>query len=259
MARLRLLHWKALEAEPLRRNLERAGHSVEYDEQYRTELMREWRKSPPDAFIIDLSRLPSQGKEIAIALRQSPATRAAPIVFCQGEKAKIAAVEALLPDAVYCGLEDLQEAVSAALKNASREIAVPTAMMNRFAERTAAQKLGIREGSTLALREPPPHFDILGEMPSGIQLVEGDADVTLCFLHDPDSVRRVFSEMRDCAGKTRLWMLWRKKTSKAHQGITEPVVRETGLSLGLVDYKICSVDKDWSAMLFARKRVRPGA
>jgi hypothetical protein len=32
------------------------------------------------------------------------------------------------------------------------------------------------------------------------------------------------------------------------------LVRETGIDLGLVDYKICSVDKTWSAMLFAQRK-----
>jgi CheY-like chemotaxis protein len=255
MARVRLLHWKAAEAEPVVQALLNSGHTVEYEEQFRTELMREWRKSPPDIFVIDLSRLPSHGRELAIAIRQSPTTRGAPIVFCQGEKEKVARLRTLLPDATYCDIKALGKSVKAALHAPAVEMVAPVAMMERYGDRTTAQKLGIKGGSTLWVRGSPPHLErVLGELPPAVQVVESEADVTLCFLHDVDSVRRAFSELRGRAGKTRLWMLWRKKASTGHAGVTEPLVRETGLSLGLVDYKICSVDKDWSAMLFARKK-----
>jgi hypothetical protein len=61
------------------------------------------------------------------------------------------------------------------------------------------------------------------------------------------------SRVRNLAATTRLWILWRKKGARGHEGVTERLIRETGIDLGLVDYKICSVDKTWSAMLFARR------
>jgi CheY-like chemotaxis protein len=254
MARVRLLHWKASEAETLLHALTTAGHSVDYEEQFRSELMRIWRKSPPDVFVIDLSRLPSHGREIAIALRRSPATRSVPVVFCQGHEEKVSALRALLPDAEYSDLADLNRCVQHALKTAPAPKTIPVPIMDRYANRTSAQKLGIRTGSKVALLDPPRHVQtVLGAMPDRVEFVEGPAEVTLCFLHDPDALRQAFSDLRAQATETKLWMLWQKKTSSHHCGITEPAVRNTGASLGLVDYKICSVDKNWSAMLFAGK------
>ena len=40
--------------------------------------LRELRSTPPDAVVIDLSRLPSHGREFAVALRGSKATRHVP-------------------------------------------------------------------------------------------------------------------------------------------------------------------------------------
>jgi hypothetical protein len=37
--------------------------------------------------------------------------------------------------------------------------------------------------------------------------------------------------------------------------VTQPFLRESAAAVGLVDYKICSVDAAWSAMLFARRKV----
>ena len=111
MLRLRLIHWNAAEADRYLTLFKEAGHRVEYSPEFSPQLMREWRASPPDAFIIDLSRLPSHGREIAIALRQSKATRRIPSVFCEGEEEKVAKTRALLPDAVYCEFSRLKSSL----------------------------------------------------------------------------------------------------------------------------------------------------
>jgi hypothetical protein len=51
----------------------------------------------------------------------------------------------------------------------------------------------------------------------------------------------------------RLWMIWPKKTSSLASDLSEKIVRETGLANGLVDYKICAIDADWSGLLFKRR------
>src|SRR5689334_9126671 len=99
MPRIRLLHWKASEATRHIDLLRQAGYQIDYEEQFRPALMKSWRESPPDAFVIDLSRLPSHGREIAIALRQSSRTRCVPIIFCCGEKEKVDRTRDTLPDA----------------------------------------------------------------------------------------------------------------------------------------------------------------
>jgi hypothetical protein len=215
--------------------------------------MREWRASPPDAFVIDLSRLPSHGKEIAIALRQSPKTRAVPIVFCGGEPAKVEALRAALPDATYTSVYAVVSALrrSKPLAQAVR----PTAMMDRYGGRTVAQKLGVAAASKVRLVDPPRDIaTVLAPLPDGVEFVESPAPVTLCFVNSVDDVRQSIHGVRNWAAKSKLWILWRKKNAPGHNGVTETLVRETGLALGLVDYKICAVDKVWSALLFARKQ-----
>jgi hypothetical protein len=55
------------------------------------------------------------------------------------------------------------------------------------------------------------------------------------------------------AGRT-LWLIWPKKTSALAGDLGEPKVREMGLATGLVDYKVCAVDENWSALAFAVRR-----
>jgi hypothetical protein len=57
--------------------------------------------------------------------------------------------------------------------------------------------------------------------------------------------------MRSIAAKTKLWILWPKaQTNRFREGS----IRELGVENGLVDYKICSVNEQWSGILFARRK-----
>jgi CheY-like chemotaxis protein len=255
MSRLRLIHWNAAEADRYLKLLKKAGHRVEYLPEFSPQLMREWRTSPPDAFVIDLTRLPSHGREIAIALRQSKATRRIPIVFCEGEDEKVAKTRAVLPDAVYCEFSRLKSSLRTAIRSAPETPAVPAAMMDRYAGRTTAQKLGIKKGDSVCLIEAPREVPgALGALPEGVTFVESPpAAVTLLFATDPQELRRQLAEWRSLAEETKFWVCWRKGKF-AQEGISERFVRETGIALGLVDYKICSVSEVWSGLLFAGKR-----
>ena len=253
MARIRLLHWKAEEAARYLESLRAAGHAVEYQEELRPGMLR---AHPPDAFVIDLSRLPAQGREIGISLRQSPATRRLPLVFCEGAADKVEAVRALLPDASYCGFSKLKSTLRQALAAPVKEPVRPVAMMDRFAARSTAQKLGIKEGCAVCVVDAPrDYLAVLGKLPAGVSFVEEPdqpAAVTLCFVSDLPSLQARMSELRTLASASKLWFCWRKGRT-AVGGLSDSI-RATGIALGLVDYKICSINEVWSGMLFARKR-----
>jgi hypothetical protein len=253
MPRVRLIHWKASEAADLLANLRAAGHTVDYDEKVASGGFRSIRESPPDVFAIDLSRLPSHGREVATFFRGRRATRHIPIVFVGGAPEKVAAIRKLLPDAVYTAPGRLRSALRAAFANRPASPVVPAQMMARYASRNAAQKLGIREGSTAALIDPPRNYaSVIGELPAGACLEEtpdAACPIALWFVHDAAACREALPGMRKLAARTKLWILWRKGSS-----VTQPFLRESAAEVGLVDYKICSVDATWSAMLFARRK-----
>lgn len=253
MPRVRLIHWKAGEAAPLLAALRTAGHVVDYDEKLSYDGFRAIRESPPDVFAIDLSCLASHGREVAAFFRGQKATRHIPIVFVGGAPEKVEAIRKLLPDAVYTASGRVRSALREALAHPPASPTVPPQMMARYAARTAAQKLGIREGSTAALVDPPRNYaQVIGELPDGAALDEAPAaacPITLWFVHDAAGCRDALPGMRNLAGRTKLWILWRKGS-----GVTQPFLRECAAAVGLVDYKICSVDAVWSGMLFARRK-----
>lgn len=88
MPRLRVFHWNEGEAAALLARLRGAGHTVDYEAAWSPEISRAVSAAPPDAFVIDLSRLPSHGREVATFFRGRKATRQIPIVFVGGIRRK---------------------------------------------------------------------------------------------------------------------------------------------------------------------------
>jgi hypothetical protein len=51
-----------------------------------------------------------------------------------------------------------------------------------------------------------------------------------------------------------LWIAWPKRTSGVATDITDHVIREEALPLGLVDNKVCAVDETWSGLRVVWRR-----
>ena len=55
----------------------------------------------------------------------------------------------------------------------------------------------------------------------------------------------------------QIWVSWPRKASKVPTDITEDVIRDVCLPIGLVDIKVCAVDDIWSGLkLVIRKELR---
>jgi hypothetical protein len=56
-----------------------------------------------------------------------------------------------------------------------------------------------------------------------------------------------------------LWLAWPRRAGGHQSDITDNVVREVALPVGLVDVKVAALDEDWSALKFVwRKEHRAG-
>jgi hypothetical protein len=51
-----------------------------------------------------------------------------------------------------------------------------------------------------------------------------------------------------------MWISWPKKASKVPADITEDVIRDVALQMGLVDVKVCAVDEIWSGLKLVIRR-----
>ncbi len=255
MARVRIIHWRAAEAGPLVEACRACGHEVEYDDTPFPALAKSIRHNQPDALVIDLTRLPSHGREVAMAIRRTKYSRHIPIVFVDGEPEKVEAVRKQLPDATFATRKQLCSRIKAACANPVANPVAPPSVMERYGSRTKAQKLGIREGSTVAVMDPPRDYEtVLGDLGEGVELVENPASihpVTLWFVRDPEAFLAALRRMRAIAHKTRLWVI-RPKGQKSL--LNENFLRGAANEVGLVDYKICAIDDHWTGIVFARRK-----
>jgi hypothetical protein len=257
MPRVRLFHWKAAESAPVIALLRSAGYTVEYSDQFAE--FRAARKDPPAAFVIDLTRMPSAGREVAVALRGGKATRNVPIVFVDGEAEKVAATRRVIPDAAYTTRPKLASALKSAIAKPPKHPFVPTQMMDRFAGRSVVQKLGITPKMKVAVVDGPAGYQkALDGLPEGVALEDCASDgmlpaagMYLWFLHDPGIFQDSLRSLRAVTGRSRVWVLWRKGK---RDGLDGNVIRHAILEIGLVDYTICSFSDAWSAMAIARKK-----
>ena len=51
-----------------------------------------------------------------------------------------------------------------------------------------------------------------------------------------------------------IWVSWPKKASKVPTDVTEDVIREICLPMGLVDVKVCAIDPTWSGLKLVVRR-----
>ena len=260
MANVLLVHWKPEEAAPRAAALEKAGHSVRFLAPKGTPPLRALVAHPPGAIVIDLGRLPSQGRDVATALRQRRATRSVPLLFVEGDPGKTARVKALLPDAVYTTWRGLAGALRKALAAKPNAKPVVPGTMAGYSGTPLPKKLGIKTGSAVALLGAPEGFatKTLGPLPERV-VVRGDArsafTVGLLFARSRSDLARRFAAATKAMGDPgALWIVWPKKASGVPTDLDENVVRAYGLARGLVDYKIAAIDATWSGLCFARRR-----
>ena len=258
MKRLRLILWNAAEAAVRAAELRQAGYAVDAALPAGPTLVRALRARPPAAIVIDLGRLPMQGRDLGLAVRQSPATRGVPLVFVGGEPAKVRRVQDLLPDAAYCEWRNLRGALRQAIARPPLRPVTPPSALAGYSGTPLVKKLGLRAGTTAGTLGAPAQFAaLLGPLPAGACLrpgARGRCDFVLWFVRDRATLQRGIAPLAGRSDFVRLWILWPKRAAVPRAEVTQLDVRAAGLAHGLVDFKICAVDATWSGLAFARRK-----
>jgi hypothetical protein len=259
MPRLRLIHWNEAEAADRAARLRAAGFGVDY-ESPGAGTLRKIREEPPSAVLVDLSRLPMQGRDMGLALRKGAATRRLPLVFVDGSPEKVERVRRQLPDAEYTSWSRIRSALKRALEQPPVDPVVPASVMDGYSGTPLPKKLRIKPDTVVALVGAPEGFEeTLGELPAGVALrrsSRGRPDLTIWFPRSRRDLERRIERLGELAGRGGLWIAWPKKAARVPTDLSQTLVRGAGLAAGLVDYKICSIDATWSGLLFARRRGR---
>jgi len=117
------------------------------------------------------------------------------------------------------------------------------------------QKIGIRPGHRVILRNHPPSFvQDLGELPERAEKTDklgGKANVIVYFTDKRAQLEKDFPGLKKAQLlHGMIWISWPKKASGKATDLDENIVRDAGLAVGLVDVKVCAIDETWSGLKF---------
>jgi hypothetical protein len=131
-----------------------------------------------------------------------------------------------------------------------------------YSDTPLAKKLGVVNNSTerreVALLGAPPEDFVtwLGELPATVSFRRSLTTKTSLALYFVQNTRQLDACIKTLAAKlpkdASAWIIRPKTHLKPDFG--ENDVRNGGLAVGLVDYKICSVSDEWSGLKFAWRK-----
>ena len=121
------------------------------------------------------------------------------------------------------------------------------------------KKLGIRDGSRLFLSGAPKNYlELVAPLPERMLLVpriDSRTDIVHIFSTRraglARALRATLAKMKEDGA---IWVSWPKKSSRVPTDITEDVIRDVALPMGLVDIKVCAVDDVWSGLKLVVRR-----
>ncbi|HZN56004.1 MAG TPA: hypothetical protein VFB67_11870 [Candidatus Polarisedimenticolaceae bacterium] len=127
--------------------------------------------------------------------------------------------------------------------------------MAGYSKRPLLDKLGVKPGFRIAIvSEPRGYAQTLGPLPAGatrVRSLRGPLDLVQVFAREAAALSARGAALRAAlAPAGALWISWPKKASGVPTDLDESAVRSIGLSLGLVDVKVCAVDEVWSGLKF---------
>lgn len=116
-----------------------------------------------------------------------------------------------------------------------------------------AKKLGIKTGAKVMLLNAPDNYlQLLIDLPADVYFVGGGdvkKDVIHFFTKQQDEFLTMLPQlMKQIKPEGMIWVSWPKKASKVVTDITEDIIRNFALEIGLVDIKVCAVDETWSGL-----------
>ena len=126
------------------------------------------------------------------------------------------------------------------------------------------KKLGIKPGFSVAFVNAPENFVKQLDLSSDVKVRSiskaGDLDFILVFVKSQRILTAAFAQYSlKIKPDGMFWVSWPKKTSGVQTDLSENIVRDVGLSAGLVDVKVCAIDDVWSGLKFVYRLKDRGA
>ncbi|MCP4403974.1 MAG: DUF3052 family protein [bacterium] len=125
--------------------------------------------------------------------------------------------------------------------------------MAGYSGKPLAQKLGIKENFTMYIQNSPANYEqLIRPLPEGVVIskrLSNELDMIHFFVKSRKELSSDIENFsRTIEQNGMIWVFWPKKSSHVPTDVTENVIREVVLPLGLVDVKVCAVDEVWSGL-----------
>jgi hypothetical protein len=123
------------------------------------------------------------------------------------------------------------------------------------------EKLGIRPDMSIFVIDAPADYERLLESPQAIRFASArqqDLDLIHIFATTRAALTKALNaSLKRIQPAGMIWVSWPKKSANVKTDLTEDVIRDVALPLGLVDVKVCAVSDVWSGLkLVIRKENR---
>jgi hypothetical protein len=131
--------------------------------------------------------------------------------------------------------------------------------MAGYSQTPLRQKLGIKEDQRARFIDAPAELsEWLGNLPPAMIVRRPPYDFVLVFVNTTKKLEDWLVRLREQLSQDgMIWVAWYKKASKRPTELTEDIIRDTALPLGLVDIKVCAISEEWSGLkLVIRKSER---
>src|SRR4051812_24776216 len=111
------------------------------------------------------------------------------------------------------------------------------------------KKLGLKEGFSIKTIHPPPDYkELLGDISEKIifkNRASANLDLIHFFTNTISELEKELPALKQQIKKNGIiWISWYKKSAGKPTELTENIIRDTALAVGLVDVKVCAVDED---------------
>jgi hypothetical protein len=122
-------------------------------------------------------------------------------------------------------------------------------------------KLGIKPGLVVVVLGAPDGFsELVADRPDGVTLrnqARGRFDMAITFQTERKVLeRRLPTILRGLDRNGTIWVAWPKQAAKVPTDLSDNVVREVVLPIGLVDVKVCAIDETWSGLKVVWRKER---
>jgi hypothetical protein len=121
-----------------------------------------------------------------------------------------------------------------------------------------SKKLGVKSGYRVYLVHAPA--EVIAELRDAlsqctvVRAPRGPLDLVVVFTTSESELCRAFERLSPLLTPAGMfWASWPKKSAGISTEVNERGVRESGLSAGLVDVKVCAITEVWSGLKFVRR------